>query len=171
MSIIKDKEKNRCHSLGVGGFCFHEDKVLLVKHVSGAAQNQWCQPGGYVAVGESLTEAIEREILEETGVKTKATNLFMVRHYNRESKSRGLISDILLLYCVEYLSGKPKADLDEVEEAQFIPFSEIDDYPLTDLCKTIIEIFIKKPGLELLDYNPPEEVVEKLSLQNYQLYG
>jgi 8-oxo-dGTP diphosphatase len=170
MSIIKVKE-NRCHSLGVGGFCFHEDKVLLVKHVSGAAQNQWCQPGGYVAIGESLTDALEREILEETGVKTKTANLIMIRHYTRKSRSKGLVSDILLLFRVEYISGKSKADLNEIAETRFISISELDDFPLTNLCRTIIETIMKNPGLEILSYNPPEEVVEKLSVLKYQLYG
>ena len=164
-------DNNRCHSLGVGGFCFHDGKVLLVKHTSGAAQKQWCQPGGYVVVGESLTEALEREIFEETGVKTKASNLIMVRHSTRDRASRGVVSDILLIYRVEYLSGKPKADLTEIEEAQFIPLTELDDYPLTNLCRTMIDILLKKLGLELLDYNPPKEVIEKLSIQKYQLYG
>ena len=172
LCMTDSKIKNeRCHSLGVGGFCFHEDKVLLVKHDSGAAQNHWCQPGGYVTVGESLTDALEREILEETGVITKVSNLMMIRHLARDSKSRGLVSDILLVYRVDYLSGEPKADLEEVEEARFIPLSKINDYPLTDLCKTMISILLKKPGLDKLNYAPPNEVIERLSVIKYDLYG
>jgi len=166
-----NKQDERCHSLGVGGFCFHEDKVLLVKHISGAAQNQWCQPGGYVTVGEVLTDAVEREILEETGIKTKAKNLVMIRHFTRESKTRGLVSDILLIYCVSYLDGEPKADLEEVEEAKFIPITALDDYPLTNLCRTMINIILSGKGLELIDYSPPKEVIEKLFIKKYQLFG
>ena len=81
------------------------------------------------------------------------------------------ITDILLVYQVDYLSGKPKADLEEVEEVQFIPISELDNYPLTNLCRTMIDNLLKKEGLELLDYSPPKEVVKKLSIKKYQLYG
>ena len=42
--------------------------VLLIKQKSGPFANIWCLPGGFVKDQESLTEAVERELLEETGI-------------------------------------------------------------------------------------------------------
>ena len=43
--------------------------ILLIKQGYGAFENQWALPGGFVHNGESLTEAVHRELTEETGVK------------------------------------------------------------------------------------------------------
>lgn len=52
--------------VGVTGIIFNEKKeVLLFKHVYRA--HSWSLPGGYMKSGEHPREALEREILEETG--------------------------------------------------------------------------------------------------------
>ena len=46
-----------------------EDQVLLVgQQGPGDAKSSWTLPGGVVEAGELLTEALERELLEETGL-------------------------------------------------------------------------------------------------------
>ncbi|MCK4844240.1 MAG: NUDIX domain-containing protein, partial [Candidatus Heimdallarchaeota archaeon] len=59
------------HRLGVGGICVHKEKVLLIRHSFGINIGKWSIPGGYVEIGETLSEAVVREVLEETGVKTR----------------------------------------------------------------------------------------------------
>lgn len=44
-------------------------KFLLIKH---ALNHQWSLPKGHVEPGEATIQTAEREILEETGVQTKA---------------------------------------------------------------------------------------------------
>ena len=46
-----------------------EDQVLLVRQQGpGDAKPSWTLPGGVVEAGELLTEALERELMEETGL-------------------------------------------------------------------------------------------------------
>lgn len=47
-------------------------KLLLVQR---ADNRRWAVPGGYMEPGESVTEACEREVLEEAGVQVKAAAL------------------------------------------------------------------------------------------------
>jgi len=58
--------------VAVGAVVFKESKVLLVLRSKPPAENQWSIPGGCVELGETLQEAAEREILEETGIFIRA---------------------------------------------------------------------------------------------------
>ena len=49
--------KHSLHKIGVGGLCLHNDKILFVKHKYGVSEGMWTLPGGYVELGESLTNA------------------------------------------------------------------------------------------------------------------
>jgi 8-oxo-dGTP pyrophosphatase MutT (NUDIX family) len=48
------------------------EKVLLTQRVD---NGRWCLPGGQVESGESVAEACEREVWEETGLKVRVTRL------------------------------------------------------------------------------------------------
>ena len=59
--------------LGTSAIIFNsEGKFLLTKR---SDNGQWCLPGGAVESGESLAEACEREVLEETGLQVRVKRL------------------------------------------------------------------------------------------------
>lgn len=61
------------------------DAVLLVQQsLAGEAATRWTLPGGKVEAGESLYDAVLREVLEETGVQ--------------------LVDRMSVAYCVHYLA-------------------------------------------------------------------
>ena len=164
--------KHSLHKIGVGGLCLYQDKILFVKHKYGVSEGLWTLPGGYVELGESLTNAIEREVLEETGIKTQALELLAIRHMNNEKEVKGLISDLYIVFKLEYRGGEPSADdLLEVTDTQFIPVAELDTHPISSLSKHIVQQKIKKPGFNLLPYQPDSEIKEELKVRSYQLFG
>lgn len=63
--------------VGCSAVIFNEtrEKVLLTQR---ADNGHWCLPGGHMESGESASEACEREVLEETGLKVRATRLLGV---------------------------------------------------------------------------------------------
>jgi ADP-ribose pyrophosphatase YjhB (NUDIX family) len=54
--------------VGVGAVVIDGDRVLLVRRARPPLQGHWSLPGGAVELGETLSSAIQREVLEETGV-------------------------------------------------------------------------------------------------------
>ncbi len=54
--------------VGVGAVVIDEGRVLLVRRARPPLEGQWSLPGGAVEVGETLAAAVQREVLEETGL-------------------------------------------------------------------------------------------------------
>ncbi len=76
-------------------------KILLVRHTYGVGKNKLLLPGGHVKEGEMAEAAVVREILEETGVETRAGDII---------GTRLKVDEWLLLYEMEYIGGTPVSD-------------------------------------------------------------
>ena len=55
--------------IGVGAVVWHDDQVLLIKRGKEPNIGSWSLPGGAQELGETLEQAVRREILEETGIE------------------------------------------------------------------------------------------------------
>ena len=98
---------------GVGAVVFHDHKVLLVKRGNPPCQDEWAIPGGKIKPGESLQQAAEREILEETGVTIKAGEpIYAFDLIDQDSKGNILFHYVIVDLMGLYLNGKLKAASD-----------------------------------------------------------
>lgn len=61
--------------VGVGGVVVHQNRVLLVQRGTEPLKGRWTIPGGLIDVGESLREAVIREVREETGLDVEPVEL------------------------------------------------------------------------------------------------
>lgn len=65
----------------VCGICLREGKILLVNHKLYLNHDFWSPPGGGLEFGETASEAVEREVREETGLLVKVENFLFVEEY------------------------------------------------------------------------------------------
>jgi 8-oxo-dGTP diphosphatase len=93
----------------VGAIIFKEDSVLLVKRGKAPAYGKWSIPGGAVHLGETLENAIIREVQEETRLDVRPVQIAKVvdRIYKDEN---GIVQYhfIIVDFLCEVLSGEPK---------------------------------------------------------------
>jgi NADH pyrophosphatase NudC (nudix superfamily) len=88
------------------------DKKLVI--VSSKNKELWGLPGGYVSIGESLEEAIIREILEETNLHVRITGFHA--SYPMVKNGRNLV---FVVFIAEVESGEPIAG-DDVKELKIL---------------------------------------------------
>ena len=163
--------KHSLHKIGVGGICIRNGEILFVKHNYGVSKGKWTLPGGYVELGESLSRAIEREVFEETGIETRATSIVALRHMVDEKKNRGLISDLYIVYRLEYKRGQPSSNSEEISESKFLSLKVIKKTQISSLSKFIVENLTEEKEFTLLPYIPDKEIQDELNVHEYQLYG
>ena len=59
----------RLPEVAVGAVAVFDEAILLVRRGHGPAAGEWSVPGGRVRWGETLAEAVVRELAEETGIE------------------------------------------------------------------------------------------------------
>ena len=95
---------------------FHQKKVLLVRRGRAPSEGLWAIPGGSVELGETLQEAAEREILEETGIRIRAKEpvlTFDVIDWDPQNRVR--YHYVIVDLTADYISGEPRAGDDAVQ--------------------------------------------------------
>lgn len=55
--------------VAVGAVVTHDDRLLLIRRSEDPGLGRWSVPGGRVEMGETLHEAVVREVAEETGLE------------------------------------------------------------------------------------------------------
>src|ERR1700683_1491781 len=61
-----------------------EPVVLLIRRGQEPLKGEWSLPGGVVELGETLEEAIRREVLEETGLRVDVVDV--AKAFDRTSR-------------------------------------------------------------------------------------
>ena len=107
--------------LTTDGVIFKNNEILLIKRNNDPFKGKWALPGGYVEYGEKVEDAVVREVLEETGIKTKISDLLGVySDPNRDPRGH----TITVVYILEIQGGELKSG-DDAYDAKFFGFNEL----------------------------------------------
>ncbi|UCG67442.1 MAG: NUDIX hydrolase [Deltaproteobacteria bacterium] len=129
--------------LAVGALVFRENRVLLVKRNQPPGKGLWAIPGGRLELGETLKEAAEREVREETGVIIQAGNpVYTFDLIERDDQGRIRFHYVIVDLLADYISGSPHPRSDACE-ARWIGARELDKLPVTKTTKAFLKEKIK----------------------------
>jgi 8-oxo-dGTP diphosphatase len=120
--------------LGACGIVIRGEEALVVKKAYSGLKGQWSFPAGFVQEGETVDEAAVREVMEETGVEAIVRQVAGVR----SGVIRETISDNMVVFWMDYVSGEPVAQEGEIAEARFMPIRELLTDPLSSTYLKII---------------------------------
>jgi len=112
---------NTGYNVGVGGAVVHEDRLLLVRRASRRGRGNWQVPGGFIEPDETIEQAVIREVMEESGVKTEVRGVLGIRNRYDPDVDNSLYVVLLL----NPLDINPKPDNQEVDRAGFFSLEEI----------------------------------------------
>lgn len=148
------------YTVGVGGIVLNNNRVLLTSVAYGSNKGDWSLPGGFVERNETINNAIQREILEETGIHAEVKGLIAVR--NRIMTDENSIYLVFLLYSED---ANPSPDGVEIQEARFFTFEEIQTLPkLRPLSKLLITQVFESKTQSLMGSSLPEYPISEFIL-------
>lgn len=115
----------------VGAVVFKDDKVLLVRRGRPPAIGQWAIPGGNVKLGETLQEAAEREILEETGIVIRAKDpIYTFDAIVRDEDGAIQFHYVIIDLAADYIDGIPRPG-DDADEVRWLDAQALDTLPVS----------------------------------------
>lgn len=103
-----------------------DDKFLLVQRGEDPGKGLWGLPGGFVENGETVTEALSREIAEETGYEIEVRSTIGVWSFFNESKK---LAGVALIYETRVTGGALEIASDSTA-AEWVTYESALQFPI-----------------------------------------
>lgn len=135
--------------IGVGcGALIVNDKgeTLLLKRKHGTDAGRWSKPGGTVEFGETIQDAIKREVREEVGVEIDLQEpLGFTNHIDIQDGR--ILHWVALHYLAHITSGAPQnLEPENHEEIRWFPLDKLPEN-ITQTTREPVEMYLKRKNL------------------------
>ena len=140
MALLNDpREYPQRPVVAVGGVIIENRKALLIRRAKEPRLGEWSIPGGAVETGETLRDALRREIREETGLAVRVGEILEV--FDRilpDSQGRVQYHYVLVDFVCSAEGGELKAASD-VSEACWAARDDLERFGLRPDTLRVIE--------------------------------
>jgi len=132
--------------LAVSAAIMRDGKVLAVRRARKPALNLYTMPGGVVEIGETLFEAVKREVREETAIEIEPVALAGHREAIQHD-AQGKIERhfIIMCFAARWLSGEPVLN-HELDDARWLTLPELAALRTTDGLTEIVAAAAERLG-------------------------
>jgi 8-oxo-dGTP diphosphatase len=121
-----------------------DGRILLIKRGRPPGEGLWAVPGGKVQFGETMTDAVTREVFEETGLQTRPGRVVWA------GDSIGPGEPPAWHYClVDFLCEVEGGDLqvgDDAAAIAWVPLGQATEYPLTPTMFELLDVLKSIPS-------------------------
>jgi ADP-ribose pyrophosphatase YjhB (NUDIX family) len=100
-SLLDEERGHPTPKVDCRAVIIRQNKVLLVQEK--LDHNRWTLPGGWVDVGEPPSQAVEREVWEESGYRVRATKLLALYDRNLHGHPPHIYHIYKIFFCCELL--------------------------------------------------------------------
>lgn len=122
---------------GVGAVIVADGRLLLIRRGRGAYAGRWAVPGGRQHFGETMREAVAREVLEETGLRVAVGDPVWVGDIVDPSQPPSWHFSVVD-FAATVVDGEPVAG-DDADAVAWVPFADLASYPLTPTMEELVE--------------------------------
>ena len=132
--------------VGVGAVMVHDGRVLLIRRGKEPLRGRWVVPGGTVEPGETLQDALVREVREETGLTVRPGEVILV--FDRIQREGGEVRYhyVIVDYLCEYVEGTPRAGSD-AEAVALVPPERLHEYDVPDKALEVVRDAFRRCGI------------------------
>ncbi|MFI4960519.1 MAG: NUDIX hydrolase [Hyphomicrobiales bacterium] len=118
--------------LAISAAIIRDGKVLVVRRARNPALGIYTLPGGGVETGETLMQAVTREVREETSLAVEPVALAGHREaIARDAQGRVERHFVILCFAARWLSGEPVLN-EELDDARWLDPAELSGLRTTE---------------------------------------
>ena len=127
--------------VAVGAVILDGDRVLLVQRGQPPLQGEWSLPGGVVETGETLVDALAREVHEETSLDVIVGPMVeMFESIRRDDDGRVEYHYVIVDYACRVRAGTSAAAArgTDADDVRWVPVDELDTYGVAGTAIAVI---------------------------------
>jgi ADP-ribose pyrophosphatase YjhB (NUDIX family) len=144
MALIDDRRYPKHPIIGVGALILQRDRVLMAQRGKEPLKGSWSLPGGALETGETLANAVRREVREETGLDIRPLGVLGIfERLMRDASGAPEYHYVLIDYMCRIVGGTLAAG-DDVCAVEWVRRRDLAGLEITEGTLAVIEKAFRK---------------------------
>lgn len=142
--MIQDRKYPKRPVVSVHAIIFQKGKVLLVKRANQPNKGFWSVPGGVIELGETIEQAVKREVREESNIDIEPSRIVNVLDSIVKDQKGNIQFHFTVIYMLaRYLGGRAKPSSDALK-IRWTKRNELEELKMVPRTRDLIKEALKK---------------------------